>query len=294
MPIRILVPAAMRLCFKTCATFLVVGILSLGVPSPAHADVVECHLPSGQTATMSREACRAQVGLIIRTLQRSPGSDPAAPSLTPIGSGSGVIVNAQGDILTNHHVISQCDAVRVHLEQAGTVGAAVAAQDTEHDLALLRSSLTTDNFGSFRSSPPLRLAEQVMAIGFPLPTILGDASVNASFGAVSSVTGARGRPHLFTVSAPLQRGNSGGPVLDMAGNIVGVAVGILARPEGVRSPAVLPESVGVVINSATVMRFLGANSVSFASRSSTESLEPSLVAEPARRFTVRVVCMGNR
>ena len=287
-------PAAMRLCIQACATLLAIGVLSFGVPSPAQADIVECHLPSGQTATMSREACRAQVGLIIRTLQRSPGAAPVDPSLTPIGSGSGVIVSAQGDILTNHHVISQCDAVRVHLEQAGTVGAAVAARDTEHDLALLRSSLATEDFGNFRSSPPLRLAEEVIAIGFPLPAILGDASVNASFGAVSSVTGARGRPHLFTVSAPLQRGNSGGPVLDMAGNIIGVAVGVLSRPEGVRSPAVLPESVGVVINAATVTRFLSANSVSFATQSSTQSLEASLVAEPARRFTVRVICMGNR
>ncbi len=293
MPDRPHVSAALGACLKSVAVVLAMSVFWLGLPSPAFADIVECHLPSGQTITTSRDACRDQVGLIVRTLQGSPGATPAIPAQAPIGSGSGVIVNAQGDVLTNHHVVSRCDSVRVHLERAGIVGAAVAAQDVEHDLALLRSSLSTDNFGSFRSSPDLRLAEDVIAAGFPLPTLLGDATITASFGAVSSVGGARGRPYLLTVSAPLQRGSSGGPILDMSGNIIGVAVGALSPSAAATSDVVFPQNVSFAINTATITRFLDANAVSYSTRSSERSLEPSLVAEPARRFTVRVLCFGD-
>ena len=279
-----------RLGFVVIAT----QVLWLGDARPAHAELVVCNLPTGQTVTITRTSCRQQIGLVIRTVGPVPGApeEPQAPE--PIGSGSGVIVNDRGDVLTNHHVIEQCEAVLAHYEQGAWANAEVVARDAVQDLALLRTSLTARWPATLRSSPPVRPTEQVVAAGFPLSGALGTDDVTATFGAVSSVDGVSGHGHLMTVTALLRPGNSGGPILDMGGNVIGVGTRIFSPSAADRSRAAGSDYVGVAVRSDAIIPFLAGSAASFSPGALSRHLGPSSVAELARQFTVRVVCLGER
>ena len=273
---------------------IAIQVLWLGDTRPAHAELVVCNLPTGQTITITPSSCRQRTGLVIRPAGSAPGApeEPRVPQ--PIGSGSGVIVNGRGDVLTNHHVIEQCEAVLAHYEQGAWAIAEVVARDAVQDLALLRTSLTTRQPATLRSSPPVRPAELVVAAGFPLSNALGTGDVTATFGAVGSVDSLIGHGHLMTVTALLRPGNSGGPILDMGGNVIGVGTRIFSPSTADRSRAVGSDYVGVAVRSDAIIPFLAANAAPFSPGALSRHLGASSVAELARQFTVRVVCLGER
>lgn len=289
-----LAPRALGVLRRLGFVVIAVQILWLGDARPAYAELVVCNLPTGQTVTIPRSSCRQQIGLVIRPVGSAPGApeEPRVPQ--PIGSGSGVVVNGQGDVVTNHHVIEQCEAVLVHYEQGAWTDAEVVSRDAVQDLALLRTALAVRQPATLRSSPPVRPAEQVVATGFPLSNALGTDDITATFGAVGSVDGLTGHGHLMTVTALLRPGNSGGPILDMGGNVIGVGTRIFAPSSAGRSRDTAPDYTGVAVRSDAIIPFLSRNAVPFAPGAFSRHLGPSSVAELARQFTVRVVCLGER
>jgi S1-C subfamily serine protease len=155
-------------------------------------------------------------------------------------TGTGFEVSDSGHFLTNHHVVTGCKDI--HLKHGGLVDeASILADDAAHDLALLvdsRRVLDRMNFrrllkrgipyARFRDDTAfLALGESVMAVGYPLQDVL--AGINATTGIVSSTSGPGGTPERFQITAPIQPGNSGGPVLDDRGRVIGVVVAQLAR-----------------------------------------------------------------
>ena len=133
--------------------------------------------------------------------------------------GTGFVVSESGHLLTNHHVVDGCDAMRVR-----DLGwADVLAFDEELDLALIvLKSGRAPGVASFRSWPPVVMGEAVVIFGFPQPELLS-ASGNVTTGVVSALEGGADFDfHQYQFTAPIQDGNSGGPLLDGAGNVIGV------------------------------------------------------------------------
>jgi S1-C subfamily serine protease len=121
------------------------------------------------------------------------------------------------------------------MRPGSSVPATLVAKDTTNDLALLKSDTTPTSVAAFRFNP--RLGEPVEAFGYPLTQILA-TSGNFTLGNVTALAGLGDDSRYLQVSVPVQPGNSGGPLLDQSGNVVGIvsaklnALKIMLRTEG--------------------------------------------------------------
>ncbi|MEX2296415.1 MAG: trypsin-like peptidase domain-containing protein, partial [Dongiaceae bacterium] len=145
-----------------------------------------------------------------------------------VGSGTGMLLNARGNVLTNNHVIAECRRVTVRFAGEPAADAALIASDPGNDLAVLRAAapLEARPFVKFRDGRSVRLAEDVIAIGYPLTGLLS-SQVKVTTGTVSGLAGLYDDTRYLQISVPVQPGNSGGPLVDLSGNVVGVITGKL-------------------------------------------------------------------
>lgn len=144
------------------------------------------------------------------------------------GSGSGVIFDARGFIATNHHVIDGASEIVVELVRGGrrtSYKAKVLVSDKQNDLSIVRIDDAT-----FQPFAPIPFAvsnqasdvgTEVFALGYPAIMLLGD-ELKFTDGKISSKTGFQGDITSYQISVPLQPGNSGGPLFNGEGNLVGI------------------------------------------------------------------------
>jgi S1-C subfamily serine protease len=140
-------------------------------------------------------------------------------------SGTGFFV-AQQYVLTNHHVIKGCgrNPIWASYPDRRPERAFLSGLDETNDLALLHTDLPSTAVASFRFGP--RVGESVAIYGFPLSGLLSTGG-NFTMGNVTSLAGLNDDTRLLQTSAPTQPGNSGGPLLDMSGTVIGVVEGQL-------------------------------------------------------------------
>jgi TPR repeat protein len=206
-------------------------------------------------------------------------STPAARS-PPDTIGSGFRV-AHGVIVTNNHVINGCGRLSVN----GVV-AKVLGSDARTDLALLNSSLSGQNTNL--RARRVSVGEPVAVAGYPLRGLL--SGFNMTTGNLSSLSGIGGDTRLVQITAPVQPGNSGGPVLDSAGNLIGVVVSKLDAVRAAKITGDIPQNVNFAINANVLRSFLDANSVEYETASTDKALLPTAIADRAKGFTVLVEC----
>ena len=175
-------------------------------------------------------------------------------------SGTGFVVGT-GRVLTNDHVAKTCAEMRVRTANGRELTATVAAADPQRDLALL--TVQGGDPGpplAFRSGPELRRGEGVVTYGFPLAGLLSSGPTLTT-GDVSALSGLRDNPRHFQISAPVQPGNSGGPLLDGSGNVVGVVVSKLNAQRVARSTGDIPQNVNFAVKGTEAVDFLRRNGV---------------------------------
>ena len=218
-------------------------------------------------------------------------SDP--PATTPPqgkggSTGTGFFVSSQGHVLTNHHVVENCGAISVALEGNLSLSARVIARDSKNDLALLTTSgLKPSAVPNLRTG--VRLGESVFVYGFPLAGLLA-SSGNFTIGNVTAVAGLGDDTTMIQMSAPVQPGNSGGPVLDQHGNVVAVVVSKLNALRIAKVTSDIPQNVNFAIKSLIAMGFMEAGNVNASATASTAKLETTQIAERARTFTTQIRC----
>ena len=206
----------------------------------------------------------------------------------PVSSGSGFLVGIRGEILTNYHVINECD--RLTVSQGGIEhSATVKARDETNDLALLVAQGMKGSVSALSISPQTRLGEVVQVAGYPLSSILSN-DLNITSGNVSALAGLANNVTHFQITAPVQPGSSGGPLLDTAGNVVGVVVSKLNAIEIARHTGSLPQNVNFAIKVSVVRMFLDNHGVTYHRGTSGNKISPEKIADLARRFTVAVQC----
>ena len=164
----------------------------------------------------------------------------------------------------------------------------VAMRDKAVDLALLEAR-AGGPFAAFRQGRGVRRGTGVIVAGYPLRGFLAE-DVNVSTGIVAALAGPGNDRRLIQISAPVQSGNSGGPVLDMAGNVVGVVVSKLNVLKVARATGDFPQNVNFAVGAGTARAFLDAEGVAYATAPSDSARPPEDVAAAARRFTVRIEC----
>jgi S1-C subfamily serine protease len=201
-------------------------------------------------------------------------------------SGTGFAVSASGLILTNRHVVEQCKVIAV--EGWGT--ATLKAVDQSNDLALLKIDGNPSPV-TFRGNP-IRIGDTVFAVGYPYAGLLGSGP-NFTDGLVSSITGIDNDSRFLQFTAPVQPGNSGGPLLDVNGQVVGIVSGRLNDIVVLKESGSLPQNVNFAIHGGLAASFLRANDVEPLIASSSDVLSPSDIAKEAKLHTFRLNCLSG-
>jgi S1-C subfamily serine protease len=216
------------------------------------------------------------------------GSQPTARSKEKGQSfGTGFFVSPRGHVLTNQHVIDGCTSFQLAHGSAAAVTARVVASDAKNDLALLATDMKPEAVPPFRLG--VKVGEGISVYGFPLAGLLASTG-NFTTGTVTANAGVADDTRMLQIQAPVQPGNSGGPLLDRHGNVVGV---IVSKLNALRVAAVtsdLPQNINFAIKSVIAASFLESNDVSPPTTAHTTALEPTQIAERAKAFTVRVNC----
>jgi S1-C subfamily serine protease len=211
-----------------------------------------------------------------------------ASELALAGTGSGFFVSDQGHVITANHVVSGCEKLRVsHGEEIAP--AALVAADESPDLAILQTPIAPLSPATFTINRQARLGEPVMVAGYPLRGFLAK-DLNVSTGSVSALAGLRDSAELLQISAPVQPGDSGGPLLDGAGNVMGVVVSKLDAVKVAKVTGDIPQNINFAIKGIVAQSLLDINGISYRTASSEHSVDTADAAARARQFTVVIEC----
>ena len=253
--------------------------------------------PTGQ---ISEELLRLLQAAVAEGQERQAAEAPAKPETT--ASGSGFVVSRAGEILTSLHAVESCAAGATIAFGDISRHAMVQAHDADNDLALLvvdseescawwspTCSAVFDRPATFSELPRASLGTEVAVAGYPLKGLLAP-TLNVTRGNVSSLTGLGNEAKWLQISAPVQHGNSGGPVLDNAGNVIGVVTAKLNAVRTAQETGDVPQNVNFALKGAIVRSFLEIHGIEYSRQPSDEALTPEDLAALAHGFTVAVTC----
>ena len=221
------------------------------------------------------------------TATRPPNPEPQTHNARLVGTG--FFISEKGHLLTNAHVVKGCAVVSVfHGADTPRTGR-IIARDGTNDLAIIATDLTPDAVADLRVA--VRLGEQVAAFGFPLSGLLSSGG-NFTLGNITALTGLRDDSRMLQISAPVQPGNSGGPLLDEAGRVIGVVVGKLNAIKVAMVTDDLPQNINFAIKASVAQSFAESQGIPIHAASSTApTIPPADLADRARAFTGRVECV---
>jgi serine protease Do len=260
--------------------------------SVADASKVEIKDNNGALlATVDMKDSAAAIRAIVTCVREHPPAKPQPPEAKPQPpeaettiSGTGFFV-APNRVVTNNHVVSGCTKdIQVRYPERASYTATISGQDATNDLVLLHTEMPHLSVASFRFQP--LLGEAVATYGFPYSGIL---SPNFTSGNIAALSGPKGDTRLLQTSTPIQPGNSGGPLLDMSGRVIGV---IVAQLNAIGKS--VPQNVNFAIQPSMVINFLSVKGVTpnLDNSSTGAQRPPSEVADMAKKFTVQVYCQG--
>jgi len=215
-------------------------------------------------------------------------SSPVVAQTTSIRTGTGFAISRSTHIVTNAHVVARCEALRVHFGSQ-VAYASVLALDEGEDLAVLQTQLVLPKIIAVRGSPALRLGESVVAFGFPLTGSLSMEG-NLTTGNVSALAGLGDDPKYLQITAPVQPGNSGGPLLDESGNLIGVITAKLDAMAIAKRTGDIPQNVNFAIKTDVLETFLKSAGVRYERSVSDRPLQVADIADLAKAATVRIEC----
>jgi serine protease Do len=189
---------------------------------------------------------------------------PAAPTQAQSGSGSGVIIDEGGYILTNNHLVAGIKSLVVGLSTGRLTPGRVVARDFLLDLALVKITAMDLVPATLSPSPTLEIGESVVAIGNPL-ALKGGSTVTV--GVVSAVDRSVLTPDgetlydLIQTDAAINPGNSGGPLVDLSGHVIGINVAIAPSAQAISyaisMDAIYPHIQSMIVRGSVLRPGLG-------------------------------------
>lgn len=207
-----------------------------------------------------------------------------------VSTGTGWIVAAER-VMTNEHVINGCNRIILRTPEGRWLAATPPARvDAALDLAVLAVPGISGPILPIRSGPAVRRGESVIAYGFPLAGLLS-SDPKLTRGEVNGLAGIADNRNQIQISAEVQPGNSGGPLLDMQGNVVGVIVSKLNAQRVAQRTGDIAQNVNFAIRSEATLAFLQRAQVTPRLTASTgaERSAPD-VGELAHRSTLFIRC----
>jgi S1-C subfamily serine protease len=235
-----------------------------------------------------RAVCARPAVSATSVVSSATATGPTGPHIEK--TGSAFPVSRVGFLLTNNHVIEGCDAVQLQLGNSRFARADVVVADETNDIALLRTEHHFASAAALRGGTPLRPGDDVVAVGFPLAGLLADQP-NVTVGTVSALAGPGDDSRYVQITAPVQPGNSGGPLFDASGHLVGIVSAKLDAATTIKAAGAMPENVNFAINGSVIRAFLDGHSVRYTVARSDSTFSNGTIGERGRDMTVRVNCI---
>ncbi|MCU0886926.1 MAG: trypsin-like peptidase domain-containing protein [Rubritepida sp.] len=248
-----------------------------------------------EVAQATRPAPRAATGQAAAPRPAGPASRET-PLAQPnrqarqVSSGTGFLI-ADERVMTNEHVINGCGRILLHAPSGHWLEARPPARsDARLDLAILNVPGLTGPTLAFREGPAVRRGEGVVAYGFPLAGLLS-SDPKLTRGEINGLRGLRDDPTQFQISAEVQPGNSGGPLVDMQGHVVGVVVSKLNAQRVAQQTGDIAQNVNFAVQGGTALEFARRAGVTPRVVPSTgRELSAADVGEVAHRSTLFIRC----
>jgi len=190
--------------------------------------------------------------VVVRTTQKQMASGPERQLVSMPGLGSGVLISADGKVMTAAHIVQTADAVTVEFPGGERVPAKVLSSEPTADVALLQMEKPPPNavFAKLGDSEKVEVGDEVFVVGAPLgmshTLTVGHISARRNLNTVYS---GMSKSDFFQTDAAINQGNSGGPMFNMAGEVIGLVSHILSRSGG-------SEGLGFVVTSDMARRIL--------------------------------------
>jgi S1-C subfamily serine protease len=175
----------------------------------------------------------------------------------PVPGGTGFLFSSKDYIITNYHIVKGKHSIKAKFTNGDVIEADIVSKDAKNDIAILKlktPSSTTSRELQFGDSSKARMGERVFTIGFPASFVLGERPKYTE-GVISAVTGIKDDPTVFQITVPIQPGNSGGPLFNQRGEVIGITTASLS----LRATEVLgavPQNINYALKSSFVKNLL--------------------------------------
>ena len=222
----------------------------------------------------------------------APEGAPAKPDRLLDQTGTGFLVSMNGHLVTNAHVVQGCVGdIQGNLSGEAPAKLRLVSSDETNDLALLQAT------GSFKEVARIRdkaiqSGDSVVAIGYPFHGLL-TSDFTVTTGIVSSLSGILNDTRFLQISAAVQPGNSGGPLLASSGDVVGVVAAKLNAIKFVRATGNIPENINFAIKTGALRDFLDNSVVPYQISDAKAELKTADIARNARAFTFLISCKAK-
>ncbi len=236
---------------------------------------------------------------VVEVVRRSSSAAPFGPPSQ--GEGSGIIIDEQGTILTNNHVVENADTLEVRFADQSVVSARVIGTDPGNDLAVIHADVSGQKLtvAPLGASSSLRVGDAVLAIGnpFQLEQTLTQGIVSALGRTFSPAANAKPIRNMIQTDAPVNPGNSGGPLIDCHGEVVGINT-LIENPTGDNVNVGIAFAVAIDTAKASLPQMLSGTTVShpwlgIAGQELTPALAKELSLSTERGVYVTLVEPGS-
>jgi len=196
--------------------------------------------------------------------QRSPQTVSQIPATTTpkdispkLINGTGFLFSDTDYIITNYHLIKNANSIIAKFTNGESISATVATKDSKNDIAILKLhsspnlSVTPIKIGN---SSQAKMGQKIFTIGYPVSNIMG-VKPKYSEGVINSMTGIRDDPTFFQISVPIQPGNSGGPLFNDKGEVIGITTSSMSTLS-INAIGAIPQNVNYAIKSSFVKNIL--------------------------------------
>ena len=255
--------------------------------------ISESKLSSTEKAEGQRLSSNWKKGQILAREGQQSGSvsvpSESTGALSKKGTGTLFVVSKSGDAVTNQHVAGNCTELRIQ----GREGLAkLVTDDKVNDLALVHIQGVVTDTATLSAEPgKLRQGEEVVAFGFPLNSLLSSGG-NLTPGVVSALTGLGNNTNQIQITAPVQPGSSGSPVLNKKGEVIAVVSMKLDDAQMAKATGQIGQNVNFAVSGQTLKTFLDTHKVAYNAGGSFFAREKSAadLADEARKWTMVVEC----
>jgi len=199
---------------------------------------------------MTEEEARRQIDQGLAEVKNKPDLPPAyVPSEVRkekgFATGTGFFITNDGYLLTNHHVIDGAKELRVITNDKKELVATLIKSDPANDMAIIKVDYQSKPIVISDTSKILK-GQEVLTLGYPLIIMQGQEQ-KASFGRVNSLTGIKDDIRFIQIDIPVQPGNSGGPLLDKKGQVIGIVTATLDEFVALYTSGKIPQNVNYAL-----------------------------------------------